>query len=272
MKTRVIVSLILLPILLAVVLALPAVYTAILFAIMSVIAVQELLYTTKLVENRRLIFYAMLAAVAVTAWGYFGHPYTWGLLGFTALCILLFLEMVLSHARLPFSQVCMALFSGVVVPLLLTSLVRIRIMNDGKFYILVAFVIAFSADSGAYFAGRFFGKHKLAPTVSPKKTVEGAVGGMVSAVLCMLLYGLILQLGFDKQIHYGYAAIYGLVGSVVSILGDLAFSVVKRQEGIKDYGKIIPGHGGILDRFDSMTMVAPVAEVLILLLPMLMVK
>ena len=88
----------------------------------------------------------------------------------------------------------------------------------------------------------------------------------------MLLYGLILQLGFDKQIHYGYAAIYGLVGSVVSILGDLAFSVVKRQEGIKDYGKIIPGHGGILDRFDSMTMVAPVAEVLILLLPMLMVK
>ena len=271
MKTRVIVSIILLPILLLIVLGLPAIYTAILFAAMAVIAVHELMYTTKLVDNQRLITYAMLMAVAVTLWGYYGHPYIWGVLGATLFFVLLFLEMVLSHAKLPFAQVCIGVFAGMVVPFLLSSLVRIRVMEDGKYYILVAFVLAFSADSGAYFAGRFFGKHKLAPVVSPKKTIEGAIGGVISAVACMLLYGLILQLGFDKSIHYGYAALYGAIGSTVSILGDLAFSVVKRQVNIKDYGKVIPGHGGILDRFDSMTMVAPVTEVLVLLLPMLQV-
>lgn len=269
MKKRVIVSLVLLPILLWIVLGLPTVWTAVLFAVMAVIAVQELLCATKLVDNRRLTALAMVMAAAVTFWGYWGHPYVWGLVGFTAFSILLFLELVASHAKLPFAQAAMAAFSGIMVPLLLSSLVRIRVMENGNYYILIAFVLAFTADSGAYFAGRLWGKHKLAPVVSPKKTVEGMAGGVVSAVAGMLLYCLVLQLCFHQHVHYGYAVIYGLVGSTVSVLGDLAFSVVKRQTGIKDYGNVIPGHGGILDRFDSMTMVAPVTEILVLLIPIL---
>ena len=124
------------------------------------------------------------------------------------------------------------------------------------------------ADSGAYFVGRAFGKHKLAPIVSPKKTVEGAIGGAVCNVLAMILYAFILNKCFDfSQANYVYAAIYGLLGAGASIIGDLSLSIVKRQVGIKDYGNLMPGHGGVLDRFDSTMMVAPLTEILLLLIP-----
>ena len=108
-------------------------------------------------------------------------------------------------------------------------------------------MMAFLPDSGAYFMGMRFGKHKLAPIISPKKTVEGVFGGAASAVLGMLVYALILSTCFDMQVNYLYAVIYGIASAVGSVFGDLCFSVIKRQTGIKDYGKLIPGHGGILD-------------------------
>ena len=131
-------------------------------------------------------------------------------------------------------------------------------------------ILAFSSDSGAYFAGRFFGKHKLAPIISPKKTVEGMVGGVITCVIFMLADGLVLDFGFHLRVTYFYAAIYGIIGSFASVVGDLVFSVIKRQTGIKDYGKLLPGHGGILDRFDSTILVAPLTELLILFLPLMM--
>ena len=140
-------------------------------------------------------------------------------------------------------------------------------MEQGRFYILIPFVLAFLSDTGAYFTGLSFGKHKLAPVISPKKTVEGVIGGVAGAVLGMLLYCAVLQLFFKFQVNYFYAVIYGILGSAAGVFGDLCFSVIKRQTGIKDYGKLFPGHGGILDRFDSMMVVAPLVEVLILLLP-----
>jgi phosphatidate cytidylyltransferase len=127
--------------------------------------------------------------------------------------------------------------------------------------------LAFTSDTGAYFAGRFFGKHKLAPVVSPNKTVEGVIGGVVLTVLVMLLYCLLMQFGFRLKVNYLYAVIYGMAGAMAGVFGDLSFSAIKRQTGIKDYGNLIPGHGGILDRFDSMTLVAPLAEALLLLIP-----
>ena len=133
--------------------------------------------------------------------------------------------------------------------------------------ILIPFVIAFSSDAGAYFTGFFFGKHKMAPVISQHKTVEGAIGGVISAVVCMVIYALILQF-VNFKVNYLYAVIYGLLGSGAGIFGDLCFSVIKRQTGIKDYGNIIPGHGGVLDRFDSMMMVGPLTEALLILLPL----
>lgn len=269
MKTRVIVAVALLPLLLLVVLALPAVWTAVLVAAMGVIAVWELLHEAGLAPHSRLIAYSVVMAVAVSIWSYCGCPLKWALVGGWIYFAALFLELLAAHAKLQFHEICISAFAGIVIPLCLSSLVRILRLENGKYYILVAFILAFTSDSGAYFAGRAFGRHKLAPVISPKKTVEGAIGGILSAILFMAAYGLVLQLGFQIQFQFGFAAVYGILGSLGSILGDLTFSVIKRQAGIKDYGRLLPGHGGILDRFDSMVVVGPLTEALILLLPLL---
>ena len=133
---------------------------------------------------------------------------------------------------------------------------------------MVPFAVAFISDSFAYLVGMRFGKHKLSPVISPNKTIEGVLGGMAVTILGMLIYGLVLQLGFGFQVNYLYAIIYAVAGSAAGVFGDLCFSVIKRQTGIKDYGNLIPGHGGILDRFDSMILVAPLMEMLLFLLPM----
>lgn len=105
--------------------------------------------------------------------------------------------------------------------------------------------------------------------VSPNKTIEGALGGIAFAVVSMLVYALIIDLlPGNLRVNYGLALLYGFAGSLLGIFGDLCFSIVKRQTGIKDYGNLIPGHGGVLDRFDSLTLVAPAMEVLLVLLPM----
>ncbi|MBR7181275.1 MAG: phosphatidate cytidylyltransferase [Clostridia bacterium] len=113
------------------------------------------------------------------------------------------------------------------------------------------FVGSWVTDIFAYFTGRLFGKHKLLPEVSPKKTVEGAIGGAVFCALGVMLYGLVANLAFDLQPNYLLLAIVGLMISVVSQIGDLVLSAVKREFGVKDFGWMLPGHGGLLDRFDS---------------------
>lgn len=267
MKTRVIVAAVLLPLLLIVVLVLPTVATAILLAAMGALAVWELLYATGLVRHMRLIAYSAVMAAGLSFWSWLGCPHwllaTLMLLYFTALAG----ELLYAHTELEFSSVALAAFAGIVVPGLLTALVRLLVMENGRFWILVPFIIAFSADSGAYFAGRMFGKRKLAPVISPKKTVEGVLGGIASAVVMMLIYAIVLRFGFRFRVNFLYAALYAILGSCASVMGDLTFSVIKRQTHIKDYGKLLPGHGGILDRFDSMCMVAPLVETLMLLLP-----
>jgi len=140
--------------------------------------------------------------------------------------------------------------------------------EENGFYLLVmTILIPVITDIGAYGFGRSLGRHKLAPIISPNKTVEGVIGGVLSAIIGMMIYCLVLQLAFDFQVNYLYGVIYGVLGALGAVFGDLGFSAVKRQVGIKDYGNLIPGHGGILDRFDSMTVVAPLTEVLMLLIP-----
>ncbi len=274
MKTRVLSAVALLPILLVIVLVLPAWATATLFAAAGAVAAYELLYRTGLVKNRRLVIYAMVMAVLVAFWS-LRQDVNLAAIGLLAYLCLLLGEMLLAHAKLRFEKICLCMAAGVLLPYLLCALVRIRAMYAGmnpaqntlgKYYILIAFIIAFSADSGAYFVGRALGKHKLAPVISPNKTVEGALGGVASAVVLMLLYGLILDKSFGFDVIYWYGIIYGVLGALISMLGDLSFSVIKRQVNIKDYGNLIPGHGGVLDRFDSMMLVAPLVELLLRML------
>ncbi len=269
MKTRVISAAILTPLLLIIVLALPKIFTAVLFGIMAAIAAYELLVGTGYVKHPRLVVYSMVMAFLVSLWSYYGMPYAWGLLGVLAFFGVLFSEMMVSHIKLRFQKVALCLVAGLLIPYLLCSLVRIHAVDvSGRYFIILPFIMAFLSDTGAYFAGRSFGKHPLAPVISPKKTVEGVVGGVLGAILGMLIYGMVLRFAFDFEVNYLYALIYGLVGSLGGVFGDLCFSVIKRQTGIKDYGNLIPGHGGILDRFDSMMVVGPLAELLLILIPL----
>ena len=267
MKTRILASVVLLPLLLVVLIALPPIYTAILLAAMSAVAAYELLWRTGLVKHPRLVTYTMIEAVFIAIWCGFGCPYVWGLLGILIFVFALFGEMLVAHTKLRFEKVMICMAGGLLVPYLLCSIMRIRSMELGACLVLMPFLLAFISDSGAYFAGMFLGKHKLAPVISPKKTVEGFFGGVAAAILGVVIYGLVLWLGFGYRVNFLYGILYGVLGSVASVLGDLTFSVIKRQTGIKDYGNLIPGHGGILDRFDSMTVVGPVTELLLLLLP-----
>ena len=276
MLTRILAACVGLPLLLAVVLFLPPVATAILFALACGVAAYEMLWRTGILKHRRILAYTVVAAMANVMWSWLracsivSEQTLWlcALLGLFVYFCALFCELLAAHTELRFTAVCVALFSGFVYPFLIGALVRLRGMDGGKFYILVAFLLSMVADSGAYFVGRACGKHKLAPIVSPKKTVEGAVGGVVCNIVFLCLYTLLLNKFFGfTQVNYFYAAIYGVLGAVASIVGDLTLSVVKRQVGIKDYGNLIPGHGGILDRFDSTMLVAPLTELLILLIP-----
>lgn len=269
MKTRILAAAILLPLLLIIVLALPKIFTAILFGLMASIAAYELLMNTGYLKHIRLVAYAMIMAFLVSIWSYYGMPYAAGLLGLLVFTAVLFAEMMLSHIKLRFEKVAICYVAGILIPFLFTSLVRIHAVSGvGRYFIILPFIMAFLSDTGAYFAGKYLGKHKLAPAISPKKTVEGAVGGILGAVVGMLIYSIVLQFAFGFTVNYLYAAIYGLLGSVGGMFGDLCFSVLKRQTGLKDYGNLIPGHGGILDRFDSMMIVGPLTEALLILIPL----
>jgi len=255
-------------VLVAVLLFLPAWCTAVLLTGMVVMAVSELLKTTGLVNNNRLLMYAQGIAIAIPWASYFGTDYYRALIAVILVVVLFFSEMLRTHGQLPFQQVAMSLVAGLLIPFLLCALVRIRVMENGVYLIAAPFVMAFMPDTGAYLVGCAIGKHKLCPNISPKKTVEGLVGGILGGIIGMIVYAVVLHNAFGFQVNFLYAAIYGAIGAGTATFGDLMFSVIKRQTGIKDYGKLLPGHGGILDRFDSVTLVAPVAEVLILILPL----
>lgn len=267
MKTRIIAAIALLPLLLLVVLVAPKIFTAILFGLMAAIGAYELLKGTGIVTHPRLIAYSMVMALVVALWSHFAWGAVWAQIGILVLFVALFAEIMISGMKLAFEKVVVCFAAAILIPYLLTALVRIHSSANGRFFILIPFVLAFLSDTGAYFAGRAFGKHKLAPVISPKKTIEGVVGGVLGAIIGMVVYCVVLHRCFDFRVNYIYAAIYGILGSVGAVFGDLCFSVVKRQTGIKDYGNLIPGHGGILDRFDSMMVVGPLAEILLLLLP-----
>jgi phosphatidate cytidylyltransferase len=268
MKTRIIAAGVLLPLLLLIVLAAPKIFTAILFGLASAVAAYELLIPTGFVRHGRLALYSMVSALLVGLWCGLGAQQGYGMLLVLVFVAALFGEMMASHIKLQFQEVVYCVVGGLLLPYMLCALVRVHTMYYGRYFILIAFVLAFLSDTGAYFAGLYLGKHKLAPVISPKKTVEGMIGGVLAAIVGMLLYTLVLDLAFDFfQVNYLYAVLYGVVGSLASVFGDLSFSVIKRQCGIKDYGNLIPGHGGILDRFDSMMIVAPLVEAFLLLIP-----
>jgi phosphatidate cytidylyltransferase len=158
---------------------------------------------------------------------------------------------------LSFASLCGAFFAGVLPSLSLSCLVLIFGLPNGRLLVLMPFAVAWMCDGLAFFGGRLFGKHPLAPVLSPKKTIEGAISGLAGAVLTLIVFAIIFSRVTGATIDYPRLFLVGIAGGIISQFGDLSFSYIKRQYGVKDYGSILPGHGGILDRFDSLIFVAP---------------
>ena len=174
------------------------------------------------------------------------------LMGVIASLVLIMCVYVFCYPAYQAGQIMAAFFGIVYVGVMLSYIYQTRMLPGGQFHVWLIFLCSWGCDTCAYCVGVLIGKHKMAPVLSPKKSIEGAVGGVAGAVLLGVIYAF-----FTKGGMVEYGIICG-VGALISMVGDLAASAIKRNQGIKDYGKLIPGHGGILDRFDSVIFTAPV--------------
>ncbi len=177
--------------------------------------------------------------------------------------LLIMFVYVFTYPKYQVAQIMSAFFGIVYVGVMLSYVFQTRMLEGGSFLVWLIFLCSWGCDTCAYCVGVLFGKHKMAPVLSPKKSIEGAVGGVVGAALLGALYAWAIS-GYNPESAHTplIYAIICAIGALVSMVGDLAASAIKRQQGIKDYGTLIPGHGGILDRFDSVIFTAPIIYLL----------
>lgn len=238
-------------------------------SIISAMAVYELLLATGYIENKMLTSVCLFFSVLVAFFDkYFISKFILPL--FMIFVFILFVVMLINYKTVKLEQIGLMFFISTVIPFAFSMLIYMR--DDLKekplvamLYILLALGSAWVTDSGAYFVGVFLGKTKLVPNISPKKTVEGLIGGLISSIV----FGLILVVlsvlfsilfygsGISLHIHYFRLLCIIPIASIMGVLGDLLASVIKRQCSIKDFGSIMPGHGGVLDRFDSVLFTIP---------------
>ena len=218
-------------------------------AILGIFAVIEIYNAAGFTQNPWLLWGSITAAVMITAISF--PYYDAALILIFPLDILLFGWMMYrqNHCKLDKPYEAAAIALAVVV--LFRAVPELRHMQNGLYYLTGAVTLCFATDAAAYLIGRRFGRHKLLSKVSPSKTIEGAVAGVAASFLFMLLYARLLEQGQLVHVNYPLLLIYMPLASMVGQFGDLAMSVVKRICGIKDFGSIFPGHGGMLDRFDS---------------------
>lgn len=160
-------------------------------------------------------------------------------------------------------QILYLFFGFFYAGLMISYVYQVRMLSGGAFSVWLIFIAAWGSDVFAYCAGMLFGKHKAFPVLSPKKTWEGCIGGITGAAVVAVLYCLAMNHWFHQSFSMVQYAIVCGCGAVISQIGDLAASAMKRNNEIKDYGKLIPGHGGVLDRFDSVIFVAPLVYYLL---------
>ena len=179
----------------------------------------------------------------------------------------LFVIYIVKNADVTFEECAKTFFVAFYVCQFFSYLIHIRAMQNGVYLIWLPILCAFLTDIFALVFGLSFGKHKLCPIVSPKKTVEGSIGGILGSIFGMAVFGFVVNKFFSLTPNYVALVITGAVVSVISQLGDLSASVIKRQYKIKDYGKIMPGHGGVMDRLDSVLFAAPAVYFILKYIP-----
>ncbi|MBE5876094.1 MAG: phosphatidate cytidylyltransferase [Lachnospiraceae bacterium] len=197
---------------------------------------------------------------------YFAQTHTYFMITVILLLMALMIVYVFSFPKYTANQVMTTYFSLIYAPIMLSFVFLTRQLGYGAYLVWMIFISSWISDTCAYLVGVLFGKHKLVPHLSPKKTIEGAVGGIFGSAVVGGLFGFFL---LDKTMGVSQFGpilfVIGAIGSVISQVGDLAASAIKRNHDIKDYGNLIPGHGGIMDRFDSVIFTAPMIYFLIIL-------
>lgn len=248
---------------------------AVAVALMAAMAVYEVLKAVK-VTHLELVIPCMLFALAFPLKVYIGSNIATGIAVLVILAIMI--VQLIRFEKISFTETAIAVFTMVVLSFAFGSLVFLRdgysgigvnyLENEGIYYIAIALLSAWMTDTCAYFTGFFLGRKKLCPKISPKKTVEGAIGGIVGCVAFNVIATVIYNLTLPEGQSYPILIIIpiSILLSVVGMCGDLTASVLKRNVGIKDYGKIMPGHGGIMDRFDSVVFTAPALYAVLLII------
>ena len=239
-------------------------------ALVSVLGVWEIISALGMAKNYILTVPSLLFAVMLPLF----QEDLWRQILYYAYVVLLFSGLVRYHKSATFREVGIVFSMTLMIPTALDTLIGLRNVGGehGMFYVIIAIFAAWIADTGAFFAGSLFGKHKLCPEISPKKTVEGVVGAFVLNIAAMLVFGYVFQAFYYQhsvQVSYLTLVVIGVGSAATSILGDLSFSLIKRSCHIKDFGQMIPGHGGILDRFDSVIFTAPFVFILVQMMPMI---
>ena len=238
------------------------VFLALMSAI-SAIGAWEIIHAVKCENHKFLTWYCVCFSALV--------PFVVGvnelkflrLPGFFVYSLGLLLIMLFNHKTIKFENIATCGCGAMIISASLSCIILIRGFFEGYFpgifMVVYTLFCAWFGDSGAYFVGTFFGKHKLCPEISPKKTVEGLIGGIITVGIVVTVQCLVYNLLLPSEIKMNYAVLIpvGMLASGVGVLGDLSASVIKRQYDVKDFGNLIPGHGGILDRFDSVIFVAP---------------
>ena len=265
MRTRVLVSVVGVPLILLIIFWAPAWVLAAALALLSAIAAFELTRCVDTAgEGRVLTGGAVLGALGAV-WLQFQCVQWYGAL-LVFYTLLAFAYAVCRAGAVRLQQVLTALFAAGALPYAFGAFLRLHDMGIHRAYLLLPLLFSFCSDTAAFFAGHAFGKHKLAPRVSPHKTVEGAVGGLLGDIVGGLVFAFFVNAAFGERLDYLGIAVLGVGCSVIAQLGDLSFSLIKREFGVKDYGHIFLAHGGVLDRFDSVVFVAPVLAALLPLL------
>ncbi len=251
----------------------------IVIAILAMLAVHEVLLATKFIENKSLAVVCILFAGGIP---FFTMPAVFRLLPLICYTFIfaLFVILLLTHRTMRIEQMGFAVFMTLCISFSLTTAVNIRNgfgLQLGLFYLFLSLGGAWLTDSGAYFVGRAFGKHKLAPSISPNKTIEGVFGGITFNVVSFFLLSLAFTYiwglsGVKMEVNYFRVFLVSLLSAGASIVGDLSASIIKRQCGVKDFGHIMPGHGGVMDRFDSVLFVMPLIYIIANIAPLAVIK
>lgn len=231
----------------------------------------EMVRATRVVEkNGRMNgpeIVGMLGVIGYYGVRYFADTETYIMLAITLTLIGIMFVYVFSFPKYHANQVMSAVFAFLYAPIMLSYIYLTRNLKDGIYLVWLIFISSWICDTCAYLVGMLIGKHKMAPKLSPKKSVEGAIGGVAGAFFVGVLYGYVLaHFGFLELENILLIGVIAGIGGIISQIGDLAASAIKRNFSIKDYGKLIPGHGGIMDRFDSVMFTAPMVYYLAVLL------